>query len=52
MMRRKAKVGRAGLERVATSQGKQHILAKSGTGGGDIASDSTILAGVRRWYST
>jgi hypothetical protein len=39
-------VGRAGLERVATSQGKRHILAKGGTRGGDITGDSPELQAI------
>lgn len=39
-------VGRAGLERVASSQGRRQILSKGGTRGGDIASDSPELQAI------
>ncbi|MEO8496266.1 MAG: hypothetical protein ABI614_14445 [Planctomycetota bacterium] len=46
VMRRKTKVGRAGLERAATSQGKRQILAGGGATGGDIAGDSPQLQAI------
>lgn len=45
-MRRETKVGRAGLERVVTSQGNPQVLAGGGARGGDIAGDWPELQAI------